>query len=72
MTESNPLIPNVNNLINRLPSKGWTTIVFIVAILIATPILFVVSSIFIDAGSVWKHLAETVLTSYILNSLFLM
>ncbi|MGK7940794.1 MAG: ABC transporter permease [Crocosphaera sp.] len=72
MTESNPLIPNVNNLINRLPSKGWTTIVLMVAVLIATPILFVVSSIFIDAGSVWKHLAETVLTNYILNSLFLM
>ncbi len=72
MTESTSLVSNINNLINRLPSKGWTTIVLLVAVLIATPILFVVSSIFVDAGSIWKHLAETVLTNYILNSLFLM
>ncbi len=72
MNESNPIISNSRNLINYLPSKGWTAIVMIIAVLIATPILFVVSSIFIDAGSVWKHLAETVLTSYIINSLLLM
>ncbi len=72
MNESNPIISNSRSLINHLPSKGWTAIVMIIAVLIATPILFVVSSIFIDAGTIWKHLAETVLTSYILNSLLLM
>ncbi|MDJ0662770.1 MAG: iron ABC transporter permease [Crocosphaera sp.] len=72
MNESNPIISNSNSLINYLPSKGWTAIVMIIAALIATPILFVVSSIFVDAGNVWKHLAETVLTNYIINSLLLM
>ncbi|MGB5772484.1 MAG: iron ABC transporter permease, partial [Crocosphaera sp.] len=69
---SNPVSVNSKTLINRLPSKGWTVVVIIVAALIATPILFVVSSIFTDAGTIWKHLADTVLTDYILNSLWLM
>ncbi len=72
MTESNPVSNTLNPLINRLPSKGWTVVVIIVAALIATPILFVVSSIFTDAGTIWQHLADTVLTDYILNSLWLM
>ncbi|MDJ0597417.1 MAG: iron ABC transporter permease [Crocosphaera sp.] len=72
MVKYNPMFPDFNSLMNSLTSQSWTAIVMIVAALIATPILFIVSSIFIDAGSVWKHLAETVLTSYITNSLLLM
>ncbi|GBF86222.1 iron(III) ABC transporter permease protein FutB [Aphanothece sacrum FPU3] len=52
--------------------NGWTILVIIIAILIAFPILFVVSSIFTDAGKVWQHLASTVLVDYICNSLWLM
>ncbi len=72
MNESNSIISNSRNLINYFPSNGWTVMVMMIAVLIAIPILFVVSSIFIDAGAIWKHLAETVLTSYIINSLLLM
>jgi iron(III) transport system permease protein len=43
-----------------------------IALIIALPILFVFSSVFTKSGAVWKHLATTVLPSYILNSCWLM
>ncbi len=52
--------------------QGWTIFVTLIALLIATPIIFVLSSIFSDAGEIWTHLAATVLSGYILNSLWLM
>ncbi|WP_083619749.1 ABC transporter permease [Planktothrix serta] len=42
-----------------------------IAILIATPVLFVLTSIFTNSATVWNHLASTVLPGYILNSLLL-
>ncbi|MDJ0578641.1 iron ABC transporter permease [Crocosphaera sp.] len=72
MDNSKPMFSNTRSLINYLSSTSWVTVVIMIAVLIATPILFVVSSIFIDAGTIWKHLAETVLTGYIVNSLLLM
>ncbi len=64
MTSQQPL--------QRLPVKGWTFLVLAIAALIATPIIVVLSSIFNDSGEIWQHLASTVLTGYILNSLWLM
>ena len=52
--------------------NGWTIAVCLIALLIATPILVVLSSMFVDARQVWQHLAETVLVSYLMNSLWLM
>ncbi|MGC1246479.1 MAG: iron ABC transporter permease [Spirulinaceae cyanobacterium] len=52
--------------------QGWTVFVTGIALLIATPIIFVLSSIFSDAREIWTHLATTVLSGYILNSLSLM
>lgn len=51
---------------------GWTTLVIVIAALIAAPILVVLSSVFADAGEVRRHLATTVLPIYITNSLWLM
>lgn len=51
---------------------GWTILGVAIALLIAVPIFAVLSGLFVDARSVWQHLAETVLTSYIVNSLWLM
>jgi len=42
-----------------------------IALLISIPILTVVFSIFTPAGEIWSHLAETVLSDYIRNSLLL-
>ncbi len=44
----------------------------VIALLIASPILFVLSSVFSNASDVWEHLATTVLTEYVFNSLWLM
>jgi iron(III) transport system permease protein len=50
----------------------WTALVIAIATLVATPVLFILGNIFVDAGDVWKHLAQTVLWRYITNSLLLM
>jgi iron(III) transport system permease protein len=52
--------------------SSWTLLVMAIALIIALPILFVFSSVFTKSGAVWKHLAATVLPSYILNSCWLM
>ena len=43
-----------------------------IALVIATPILFVFSSIFTQSAAIWQHLAATVLQDYIINSCWLM
>ena len=52
--------------------SGWSVLVTFLALLIAAPILVVVSSVFAPAGEVWRHLSSTVLPDYIRNSLLLM
>lgn len=52
--------------------SGWTIAVIAIAILVSTPVLFVLSNIFVDSGDVWQHLAQTVLWRYISNSFWLM
>jgi iron(III) transport system permease protein len=51
---------------------GWTGVTIAIALIIAAPILFVFSSIGVDAGEIWAHLAQTVLPQYLMNSLWLM
>ncbi|MEO1744291.1 MAG: iron ABC transporter permease [Cyanobacteria bacterium J06629_9] len=53
------------------PSR-WTMGVWLVAGLVALPVLVVLGSVFADAGEVWAHLASTVLAQYVTNSLLLM
>ncbi len=52
--------------------SGWTVLVAAIALIIATPILFVFSSIFTKSTAIWQHLASTVLPDYIFNSCLLM
>ena len=44
----------------------------IIAVLLSLPIWVVLSSVFVDARSIWQHLANTVLGTYVGNSLELM
>lgn len=53
------------------PSR-WTLGVWLVAGLVALPVLVVLGSVFADTGEVWAHLASTVLAQYVTNSLLLM
>ena len=43
-----------------------------IALVIATPIFFVFSSVFTKSSSIWQHLASTVLKDYLVNSFLLM
>lgn len=49
----------------------WHIIVLLVAVICAIPVLTVFSYIFLPAGDVWRHLTETVLSDYVINSLLL-
>jgi len=51
---------------------SWTIGVLLIALLIATPILFIVASVFAETGEIWQHLATTVLPEYLKNSFTLM
>ncbi|MEM8502178.1 MAG: iron ABC transporter permease [Cyanobacteria bacterium P01_D01_bin.1] len=52
--------------------SGWAIATWITAALVFLPVLVVLGSIFADTGEIWTHLAETVLTKYITNSLTLL
>jgi iron(III) transport system permease protein len=58
--------------IQRLRPNAWTILVVAIAFLISTPVISVLSNIFTNSGEVWKHLAQTVLWTYIANSFWLM
>lgn len=57
--------------VRSLAQPGWTAGVWLIALLITTPILVVLSSIFSPATDVWQHLIATVLPRYVANSLML-
>ncbi|MEJ1380023.1 MAG: iron ABC transporter permease [Candidatus Sedimenticola sp. (ex Thyasira tokunagai)] len=50
----------------------WKASVIGIALLLAIPLFVVVANLFVPAGEVWNHLAETVLQDYVVNSLLLM
>ena len=66
------MISTAGKIIRRWAFSGWTLLVMAIALIIATPILFVFSSVFTESGAIWKHLAATVLQGYIVNSCWLM
>lgn len=51
---------------------GWTIAGLAIAVIIAMPLLFIMSSLGFAKGEIWKHLIDTVLTVYVTNSLLLM
>ncbi|WP_439578662.1 ABC transporter permease [Elioraea sp.] len=54
----------------RLPS-GWTIAALLVATAVAAPILAVLGGALARAGPAWRHIAETVLADYVVNSVLL-
>ena len=53
-------------------SNGWVIATWTTATLVFLPTLVVLGSVFADTGDIWAHLSETVLATYIANSLILM
>lgn len=56
----------------RPGTAAWIIPMMLVAMLVAAPVLVVVAHVFVPAGEVWAHLADTVLPRYVANSLWLM
>jgi iron(III) transport system permease protein len=72
LTDFNVTPAKKHQFLNRLYSNSWALVVGAIAALIATPVIFVLGSIFYPTGKIWQQLASTVLGDYILNSLWLM
>ena len=64
-------IANLSGLRFLLPD-GWTSAALVVAALVATPVVVIMASVLVPSGDVWRHLAETVLTGYVANTLILL
>ncbi len=65
-SESAPIAKNPSRL------TIWNLGVVAIALLLALPVFVVLAYLFEPAGEVWRHLVETVLQDYVLNSLLLM
>lgn len=52
--------------------QGWTVLTLGLALLVATPVLVILASLFTQQSEVWAHLASTVLPDYVRNSLGLL
>ncbi len=61
----------LSKAIQRLRPNLWTILVIAIAFVISTPVISVLSNIFTNSGEVWKHLAQTVLWRYLINSFWL-
>ncbi|MDX1572445.1 MAG: iron ABC transporter permease [Methylophaga sp.] len=55
-----------------LPLSKFQSLVLFSALLLAMPVVVVLSFVFVPSGEVWAHLASTVLSDYVTNSLLLM
>ncbi|ARJ66876.1 iron ABC transporter permease [Magnetospirillum sp. ME-1] len=72
MSASLPSVPAVKALSSRPPGAGWVVLAVGLAGLVALPVVVVAANLVAPTEGVWSHLAETVLGSYIANSLWLM
>jgi len=57
--------------LNKITDR-WQLGILAITLLFAIPVFTVFSFVFQDSDDVWNHLAETVLSDYIMNSLLLM
>jgi iron(III) transport system permease protein len=56
----------------RWQQQSWTLLVLVISLVLAMPVLTILTTIFINTGDVWPHLASTMLPTYIRNSFWLM
>lgn len=56
---------------NSFPLTRWNIVLVLLSLLFSIPLAVVLGSVFFPAKEIWSHLADTVLTDYIINSLIL-
>lgn len=71
LTEPAPLLPAPIARWRRLVPSRWTLVVLIIALAVALPVLIVASRVFVASNGVWAHLTDTVLATYVGNTLLL-
>jgi len=71
---ANPINPAARTAAprGRFRLDAWTALTWLIAGLVALPVVTVLAHVFVPAGDVWSHLYETVLSRYVLNTLGLM
>lgn len=72
MTSIPPLTPRPFARLRSLFPDRWTLVIFLVSLVMVSPILMVLAGLFGNSWDVWQHLAVTVLPRYVANSLGLM
>ena len=58
-------------LFRPLLAHPWLLLLLLVTVLLAIPVACIVFSVFMQSGDIWTHLYNTVLPSYVVNSLIL-
>lgn len=73
MSDSTPASDTtfLSRFFSKITFDRWHITVLVIALICALPILSVLGSVFRPSGEVWHHLANTVLTEYVTNSLLL-
>ncbi|MGH7405827.1 MAG: iron ABC transporter permease, partial [Candidatus Methylomirabilales bacterium] len=67
--QASPAVPVAGRLALRLPRDPWPLAAGAVALVVATPILVVVSSLVTPSLDIWSHLWQTQLLELIWNTL---
>ncbi|CAA7620832.1 iron ABC transporter permease [Magnetospirillum sp. SS-4] len=55
-----------------MPGRGWSVTVLVLVAVVSLPVLAVAANLLRPAGDVWTHLVDTVLATYVANSVWLM
>jgi iron(III) transport system permease protein len=71
VTQDRQVMPSAFFRINSFPLTRWNSALVLLSLLFSIPLAVVLGSVFFPAIEIWSHLADTVLTDYIINSLFL-
>ncbi len=61
----------MTNINYKLSTINYQLSIYVIAAIVAAPVLFILSNILAGSGDIWGHLATTVLPLYIQNSLLL-
>src|SRR6056297_1813900 len=69
LTDSGAGAPSANYRA-RWPS-AWAVSTFLIALLVALPVLVILAHVFFPSGEVWEHLVSTVLGRYLSNTVIL-
>ena len=73
VTRAAQAIPDIFDIKTRFYSLSkWNITLVILSLLFSIPLVVVLGSVFFPVKEVWSHLADTVLTDYIVNSLILL